>query len=271
MKQRQTSAVAALLQSREIWCMNACNRFINRESLKSKVWTLNDRDGNLSSLIIHSRQSLLPVLCGHDVPPPHFLYGLSGESRIYSIQGIQRDVLILETELKKTGLIASESIDYDLMVLDRPPSGFLTSGPAALVIRRAYLSDMDELVALHAAYEQEEVLPAAAEFNATASRLNIERIFAEEHMLVAELGGCLVGKINTNATAFTRCQIGGVYVHPGCRSLGIARRMAGEFTANLVAQGRGISLFVKKSNPAARRVYRHIGFTLTGDYRISYY
>ena len=41
--------------------------------------------------------------------------------------------------------------------------------------------------------------------------------------------------------------------------------------ADLIAQGRGISLFVKKSNPAARNVYRNIGFEILDGYRIDYF
>jgi len=40
---------------------------------------------------------------------------------------------------------------------------------------------------------------------------------------------------------------------------------------SLAAQGRGISLFVNKTNTAARRVYQRIGFETTGDYRIDYF
>jgi predicted GNAT family acetyltransferase len=47
--------------------------------------------------------------------------------------------------------------------------------------------------------------------------------------------------------------------------------MAGEFTASLVSQGKGISLFVKKSNVAARRVYECTGVAALGVYRINYY
>jgi len=90
-------------------------------------------------------------------------------------------------------------------------------------------------------------------------------------MLVAELNGRLIGKINTNAATFARYQVGGVYVLPEYRGRGIARRMAVEFITSLTAQGRGISLFVKKSNPAARRVYQRIGFEILGDYRINYF
>jgi predicted GNAT family acetyltransferase len=65
--------------------------------------------------------------------------------------------------------------------------------------------------------------------------------------------------------------VGGVYVHPDFRGMGIARRMATEFAASLIGQGRGVTLFVKKSNLAARRLYASLGFVRCEDYRISYY
>ncbi len=164
-----------------------------------------------------------------------------------------------------------EKIDYDLMCIDRSPEDFYTARLTGLIIRKPQSNDMNDLAALQAAYEQEEVIPSAAEFNAAVSRLNTERIFSKEQMLVAELDGHLIGKINTNAATFSRYQVGGVYVAPDYRGRGIARRMASEFITGLVAQGRGISLFVKKSNPCARRVYQRIGFETLGDYRISYY
>ena len=272
LQRRQAAEAEAFLKSRERWCMNACSRFINRDSLGNKVWVLHDSTGHITALIVHSKQSLLPVFSGHKIiPPPRFLRNPFGTVHVYSIQGRREDAEVLEIALEKMGLPTAEKIDYELMCLDCPPGNFRSAGPPALVIRKPQPPDMDALAALHAAYEKEEVLPAASTFNAAASRANTERIFAKEQMLVAELGGRLVGKINTNAVTFTRFQAGGVYVRPYCRGLGIARRMAGEFAESLIAQGRGVSLFVKKSNPAARRVYEHIGFETEGDYRISYY
>ena len=80
-----------------------------------------------------------------------------------------------------------------------------------------------------------------------------------------------MGKINTNAASFTRLQIGGVDVLPEYRGLGIGRRMTAAFVGELSKQGRGLTLFVKKNNPAARAIYDHIGFSVAADYRISYY
>ncbi|MDR0289591.1 MAG: GNAT family N-acetyltransferase [Treponema sp.] len=272
MKKHKIQEVESLLRSQERWCMNACNRYLNRDKTDA-VWVLeSSRDGNIYAIIIHIKQNLLPVLCGQkDIPPPHFLRGLFGPVSTHSLQGRTEDVLVMETALKKIGLYEAEKTEYELMCIAHSPTGYHGSGPANLIIRKPKALDLSALAMLQAAYEQEEVLPSASEFNAAVSRLNIERIFSKEQMLVAELGGRLIGKINTNAATFTRYQVGGVYVAPDYRGLGIARRMAGEFIAMLTAQGRDISLFVKKSNLAARRVYKRIGFEVLGDYQISYY
>jgi len=267
-KKSQIAGAEKLLRSYERWCMNACGRFLKGGF---SIWVLGR--GIPSALVIQARQTLLPVLCDQEtVPPPRFLRGIfGGKIFLHSLQGRKDDALVMENALEKMGLYPSEKKDYDIMCLDHFPVSCNSTAPVNLVVRRPVPEDMNALAALHASYEKEEVLPAASEFRPSASRLNIERIFAEEQMLVAELGGCLVGKINTNAVGFTRYQIGGVYVHPDYRGLGIAGKMTSEFVASLTAQGRGISLFVNKSNTAASRVYQRIGFKITGEYRIDYF
>jgi ribosomal protein S18 acetylase RimI-like enzyme len=269
-KKSQIDGAEELLRANERWCMNACGRFLKGGS---SVWILGGRKSPPSALLIQTGQTLLPVLCDQEkVPQPHFLRGIfGGMVFLHSLQGRKDDVLVMEKALEEMGLYAAEKKDYDIMCVDRPPAPCHSAAPVNLIIRKPAPRDMDALAALHAAYEQEEVLPAASEFRPAASRQNIERIFAEEQMLVAELDGCLVGKINTNAVGFTRCQIGGVFVHPDYRGMGIAGRMTSEFVASLAAQGMGVSLFVKKTNIAARRVYLRAGFETAGDYRIDYF
>jgi len=269
-KIKKNAGVEELLRANERWCVNACNRFLKGGS---PVWILGGKKGIPSALVIHSKQTLLPVLRDQEaVPPPRFIRGMfGGKVFLHSVQGRKDDVLVMEKALEKMGLYAAEKKDYDIMCIDHPPESCRLTAPVNLIIRKPVPRDMDALAALHAAYEKEEVLPAASEFRPAASRMNTERIFAEEQMLVAELDGRLIGKINTNATGFTLYQIGGVYVHPDYRGMGIAGRMTSEFAASLAAQGRGVSLFVNKTNNAARRVYQRIGFEITGDYRIDYF
>jgi len=261
-----------LLLSHEYRCINACYRFINRKKTNSKTWALHDGSGNISSLVIYSNKNILPLLCRkNNIPLLKFLNGKYSIYPVYSLQGSREDVAVIESMMEKNGFIPTEKINYNLMCIDRLPECFIGKGPSGLILRKPTLADLDDLAVLHAAYEQEEVLPADAEFNPFVSRLTTEKIFYNEKMLIAEISGRIIGKINTNAFAFTRFQVGGVYVHPDYRGLGIARRMTGEFIKELITLGNGISLFVKKSNSAAFRVYKSIGFEVKGDYSICYY
>ena len=272
MRKHETAKIEKLLQSYENLCVNICNRYINQKYYNSKIWTLHDTNKEISALVLYSNQNLMPLLCGQiKIPPLKFLFKIFSSTPIHSLQGIREDIIAIEALLEKQGINATEKIDYDLMCIDSLPSGYNSAGPRGLIIREVKLSDIDDLAALHAAYEQEEVLPSAKEFNPVLSRLNTERILNNEQVFLAELDGRIIGKINTNACSFTRFQIGGVYVHPDYRGLGIAQRMAGEFATFLIRQGRFVSLYVKKTNPAALHVYRNIGFEIKGDYRICYY
>jgi predicted GNAT family acetyltransferase len=182
------------------------------------------------------------------------------------------DAARLEALMEEQGYFAAERIDYDLMSMDSAPRPeAFRAGPAGLVLRQPVPGDTEHLFALQAAYEQEEVLPANAAFDPANTRLNLDRILSKERVLVAELDGQLAGKINTSAESFTRYQIGGVYVRPAFRGLGIGTRMTAVFAQNLLALGRGLSLFVKQRNAAAGKIYRKAGFNTLADYRITYY
>jgi predicted GNAT family acetyltransferase len=215
----------------------------------------------------------MPVLCGKkEIPSPLFLRGLLRGIKLHSVQGLRKEVIVLEKELEQLGGKTGDIFDYDLMSIDKPPNikGYST-GPANLILRAPQLVDLDAVAALQAAYEQEEVLPKGSVFSPLSSRTNTTNIISKSHILAAELGGRLVGKININAVSFTRYQVGGVYVCPDFRGLGIASRMAAEFIGSLILQGRGVTLFVRKTNLAARKLYAGLGFSIRGDYRISYY
>jgi ribosomal protein S18 acetylase RimI-like enzyme len=236
-------------------------------------WYIRGAEGEISALLIHTRQTLFPVFDKNSqIPAPRFLNRFLGKVYIHALQGIREDAERLEALMEDQGYYAVERIEYELMNMD----GALKSGnhgavPAALTLRPPLPKDEDHLWALQSAYEREEVLPANAVFNPAVARLNIRNILEREQVLVAELDGQVVGKINTSAKSFTRYQIGGVYVRPDCRNLGIGSKMTAVFAESLLAQGKRLSLFVKKRNAAACRVYRKIGFNITADYRITYY
>jgi GNAT superfamily N-acetyltransferase len=206
------------------------------------------------------------------------------------MQGLSADVALLESVFERKNIKASEQIEYDLMSLERGeaekivfekgiPAAF-GSGPQnpaerppppGLVIRQPDYNDIEGLFPLQCGYEQEEVLPKGAEFSAPACRKNLEQLIKNGGILMAKLDGFTVGKINLNAESFTRLQIGGVYVAPEFRGLGIAQSMILAMLRAALPRGKNFTLFVKKRNPIACRVYNKTGFTKTADYQIDYF
>jgi len=267
------AAAKAFLMNRERFCVSASARFLGIKKSRGHVWYLNNSIGEISALLLHSHRSLYPVFDQNPrVPGPRFLNRFLGKLPIHAIQGLREDTEILEALVETQGYFAAERIDYDLMSIDtQPRREALNAGPANLVLRNPVKGDEEGIFILQAAYEQEEVIPQNAVFNPSVCRLNLEHILSTERVLIAVLDGQIVGKINTSAESFARYQIGGVYVHPSYRGLGIAVKMTAVFVQNLLALGKGVTLFVKQRNNTARTVYRKVGLSALADYRISYY
>jgi predicted GNAT family acetyltransferase len=261
--------IAGFLKAREPACVAAAARFLQRDR-QDQLW-VREKGSRIAGLIMQSRGSLFPVFNGK---APFFLKDFLAQSLqgrdFYAIQGIRKDVELLEQVFAWEGRCSTHSIDYDLMVLDQEPARLRAFIPG-LILRYAEPRDEEGLFHLQAAYEQEEVLLKGRVFNPALCRLSLERIMHHEYLLLAQGKPGILGKINTNARSFSRYQIGGVYVLPEYRDLGIASFMAAAFARDLWHTGRGLSLFVKKQNPAARKVYLHVGFKVLEDYRISYY
>ena len=255
----------------------AAARFLSRNPSKDPIWTLKDRKGGLSTLIINSKSTVLPVFYGKkDMPFPKFLSGFFQLKRIHSIQGLTEEVLFIEDVLKRLGRKVSDTFDYELMSLDkfifnselrRTEAGIIP----ALVLRVPRMTDLDALAPLQASYEHEEVMHRGSVFSPAASRVNLSNIVVGGNILAAEINGCLVGKINVSGVSFTRYLVGGVFVRQDCRSRGIAGKMAAQFISTLIKDGMGVTLFVKKSNIAARKLYTRLGFKVIRDYRITYF
>jgi GNAT superfamily N-acetyltransferase len=176
------------------------------------------------------------------------------------------------TEPAPKGPPSGEGIDYILMRLTSDPSpAGLAAGPPDLVVRVAAAADADDLYPLQAGYEREEVLPCGAVFDPAFCRWNLEKLLRSRLCLVAEWRGAAVGKANLNAAAFSRDQIGGVYVDAACRGRGIATRLVAELARLDAESGRRVGLFVKTANLPAIAAYTKAGFVSGPAYRIVYY
>lgn len=267
----KTEEAAAFLRMEERRCVNACSRFLNLDRSHDKLWAWYDTEKKIRALILFSRRSLFLISKGEAVPEPRFMAKFIRKNYIHAVQGGREDAEQLEMMLANNGRVAMENINYDLMELDGNAPVIKKSPSPGLILRKPRRGDEDDIFILQAGYEQEEVLPRASVFNPASCRVSMERILKKEQILVAEMDSKIVGKINTSAASFSRYQIGGVYVHPAYRGRGIAGQMCSAFIRELLPSGRGLTLFVKKNNSAARSVYLRSGFETSGNYRISYY
>jgi len=273
--------IETFLKKHEPYLVAAASRFIqykNRTLGKGKIIPGRDqmligRDGGqqIQAFLFRSGQILHPFFLDFDAEGAKKLtrrfIKLSFSKRIYSLQGLERDVKIAEQALEQEGYHIQDQFDYYLMHLNEPvwlppkPEGLtLIDNPTA-----------EQVYPLQAAYEQEEVIPAHSTFHEAHCRQGLERILAEELLVFAEYGGVSAAKANTNARSYSCRQIGGVYVQPQFRGKGIGTYVVAKLVEQVQKEGVAVGLFVKKQNLPAIRVYEKLGFTPIGSYRINYY
>jgi predicted GNAT family acetyltransferase len=270
---KDVPALESFLKEQEPYCVAACSRILHNTPSHNKVWGLFSAGGTLEAALLFFQQSFFPMFKGNKtIAAPYFLRFHLLMNPLHAIQGLFSDAEIFENAAAVMGHTPREKRDYDLMeLMQEPPAECFSKGPPALEIRKPVPEDSGELFQLQAAYEKEEVLPDGSELNLPGCRFAVESIIRRNHSFIAALDGRLVGKINASAASYNYRQIGGVYVLPEYRNRGIARRLGAVFARAVLADGKKVSLFVKKKNAAAKKVYADLGFTIIGDYRISYY
>jgi ribosomal protein S18 acetylase RimI-like enzyme len=263
---------AEFLRAREVTCVSACDRFLDADYLSDSVWLLS-RGGRMTrAILLYSRRTLFPVLSGLTaVPVPVFLKRFLISTPVHAIHGLLDDVSVMEAVLFPLGYEPVARTDYYLMAYDN-----FSAAPEhiprvpGLSLRPVQISDYKALFEMHLSYELEEVAINVKRYKPELARLSLSHILEREEVLVAEYRGELVGKINTNARSFTRRQLGGIYVKPPYRRMGIAQAMVTAMRDKFRREGTALSLYVRKSNIGAQIVYKRSGFRTIADYRISY-
>lgn len=249
-----------------------------------------DAHGIVAAVLLGSNGSAFPVLaCELDSGGPRAIAALSPLGRLRSVRGYDKSVCIgarehaqaLESAL---GWSAVLGIDYDVMSIEAAGlaraitpgdsgnhSGGTRTGGLRVVNRRATLADLDALYPLAADYERTEVMTELHTFDPAVCRAMQRRSLERQIVYLATVGARVVARAQTNARGWSYDQIGGVYVDPEFRGLGLGRAVVSALLADLRERGRGATLFVKKSNEVARSLYRALGFSTIRDYRISYF
>jgi uncharacterized protein len=189
--------------------------------------------------------------------------------RVFSILGRSPDVLALQAALPRS---PSHQFDYHLMSQSAPPPEVaLPRLPRGMTVREVGEEAARYLFDIQKKYEIEEVLLPGNTLNPSATYDHLRQTLREQIVLVAVADGEPIGKVNTNARGIFYDQVGGMYTERRVRSRGVGTALMLRLLQRVAADHKSASLFVKKDNEPALRLYRGIGFAVEDEFRISYY
>jgi len=183
--------------------------------------------------------------------------------------GRREDVLAFEATLGRT---PHQFLDYYLMVQHHvPPERPFPRVPEGFSIHIANHNDVERLFSLQKQYEIEEVLLPGNTFHAASSRSHLESTLKDELVLYGSIGDHPIAKVGTNARGIFYDQIGGVFTDARYRSRGVSTLLMTKLLEHIGKFGKNGTLFVKKENAPAIKMYSNLGFVREHDFRISYY
>jgi uncharacterized protein len=224
------------------------------------------------------REALLCTRDGLIIPAlaaasPSFRSDLSGvlngekqKQRPNTVMGLRNQVEAVE---KNIGLTPHASVTYHVMTRTTQPG--VVPPCDGIACKRAKPRDTGMLYPLQKGYEIEEVLLDPGLFNASSCYLRLQKNLRIEPVICAMKDGKAVSKAGTNAIGYTFAQIGGVYTMERNRNQGIAEYVLSVLLTKIFETRKGASLFVKKNNSAAIKLYAKLGFSVTDEFKITYY
>ncbi len=146
------------------------------------------------------------------------------------------------------------------------------SFPNGLSVRRCRSEHAPFLFPLVKAYYEEEVLPSWMSVDDDMLKLLTAGRLRTQFMFGLELpDGSFAATAGTNNLGIHCAQLGGVYTLPSFRRRGCASFLLRRVCEELWSRGYGPVLFVRSENKAALALYEGCGFSVCGDYAISYY
>lgn len=237
-------------------------------------------DGKIVSLLmIGADSTIAPVFTEESstpVPPELLKQSAVHRKRYLTIMGLKKDLLRFEYLLKNRNKM---SVDYHQLAAPSSEvpsrvSEYLKTKPEFIDhdirINRAVPADLDMLMPLRKAYELEEVLLNKSHFNEQACRSRFRKTIAERQVFYASFKNSPAATCCINTEGINWYQIGGVYTQPNLRSRGISAALMARTASEAAVDGKNLTLFVKKNNKPALKLYKNCGFSNTGEFRITY-
>lgn len=193
-----------------------------------------------------------------------FLFSVVGE-----FSGTQMLLKLIEEKFSKKPTL---SIDYNLMENNRFDSkknllGINTQMEFSICDK----NEIDRIFPIQAAYEKEEVVLTNEKFDDDSSRAKFENFVEAKAVYLGKINGVCLSKATITTRAKNYVMLGGVYTVPKYRKHGLAKALVNHICTQMDLQGKKITLFVKKENSVALRLYESCGFKTFCDYKIVYY
>lgn len=163
-------------------------------------------------------------------------------------------------------------LEHYIMELDR--SRFKNEPvPEQLRIKicKGSLRHLLPLLPLQRTYEIQEVLLDPGTIDTLETYRWLKSILTREICFYAKRGFRYVSKANTNARGFDHLQIGGVFTDTRFRNQGYAYYTVSALCRHILEEENMIpSLFVKKDNEKAIKLYKRLGFEITDSTKTVY-
>lgn len=196
-----------------------------------------------------------------------------------SVMGEKNISIYLEQLINESlSLVPARFENYKLLTLKTKPSApnlFCKRASDNLNTKLEFIKpqieDAELLCPMEIEYNESEVLaPGVKASHESCLRLLKKRI--NNHALYAvKKEGKYIAKAGINALGFRWNQIGGVFTIPQYRNKGVGAANMMMLINDCFQYKKKCALFVKIKNPAARQMYKKIGFTESCDFRISYF
>jgi uncharacterized protein len=191
------------------------------------------------------------------------LAGLAKTPRYFTAR--EQWAVMFVGEMEKRGIVPDKLERQELLALTREE--FEPRGAGGGRARFARPEDLEAVMDLQRGF-QLEYFGISTELEEELGRMAVERM-AGDGIVVAEVGGEVVAKVEAVVRTRRMGLIGGVYTRPEQRGRGLAGECMSLLCDRLLEGYEAAVLNVALSNQPALRIYRGLGFRHVADYRMA--
>lgn len=270
-KEKDREELMAFTRKRESWACSFSDKTFGQKTWPGKHTPYIYRDGRIIAAVLFSKTgTILPVLTEEQELNRQILSELRDlrseyDYRSYACIGQDAHVKEFINIFALQSLIALEYFTMSFY-------GNLEHAPylPGYRIERAGMKDLDDLLPIACLYEQEEVVTELHRFDPRHCRQGQLYSLKNQHVYLIRHGEKIIARAQTNAIGIGMEQVGGVYVLSEYRGQGLGKAIMTSLIVDINSRGKNACLFVKKKNLIAKNLYKKLGFSIEGNFRVAY-